>query len=676
MLLSIVAWANANGCKELYLQGKIDEAFELCTSMAQTSDEGSDDYLWTQLILFDIEFHKGDHEVALQMLLNLSKVDMSSGFRYELLRRQGHYFRVKKRFLQAKDYYQDALNIAEELNSDVKLAKSYNDLGLLYLKEKNYDESINFLIQSLKIKRQLNDPEYIRTTITNLGLLYFKTDEYDSAIEHYQEAEKILLDRNIEEDIISRLNLIHLYSYISSAYQKWGKTESAEKYLNLFLQHISEFKSDQESYNRLIILVELLIDNGNFETARTVLQKLSNDFDLSQNNQADYYYLHAVVAYEFDEIQSAKQYATQAWDELELHQTSNFKQELILLLSKIENKSGNYQQALNWYQQYHDIYSSDLNNKINQDFKIKKYEQALDNNRLNLVKSQLTNTKLEKRNYQILSVSLVALGLFLLLIVYLYYQKKIATKNNLLLNKDIEKHKALYELLENQPISFKNLFDNKPHPILVLDQKSELIYANFQLEEEEKKHLFTSLITPQSLALLNEEHLPEEKVSVPFNNKQLGTLKKYSQINVQKVLGSDFSIWSFCNPTTSIDLSTEINAINQFNYYLQQHHALDKQQTRKLIVDCMNTCINIWTKSTSSNRAEFADQSQVWKINIDDGRLRTRSLDRYLSISTVPKNPRILQVIKSCEFMLLHKKISTEDKQRIGFYLERLKQAV
>ena len=676
MLFGMATWVNANECKELYLQGKINDAFEVCSSMSQASPVDSYDYLWSQLILFDIEFHKGDHEVALQKLLKFSKLDMSSSFRYEVLRRQGHYFRVKKRYLPAKDYYQDALTIAEELNSNVKLAKSYNDLGLIFLKEKKYDESINLLTQSLKIKRELNDPEYIRTTITNLGLLYFKTDEYDSAIEHYQEAEKILLDRDIEQDIISRLNLIHLYSYISSAYNKWGKTELADQYLDLFLQHITEFKSDQESYNRLIILVELLIDNDSFESARTVLEKLSNEFELSQNNQADLYYLHAVLSFHFNEIQSAKKHALKAWAELELHKTSDLKQELTLLLSKIEDKLDNHQQALTWYLQYHDISFSDLNNKINQDFTIKKYEQALDNNRLNLVKSQLTNAQLEKRNYQILFVSAAALGIFLLLIVYLYYHKMITSKNNLLLNKDIEKHKALYKLLENQPISFKNLFDKKPYPILVLNQKSKLIYANFQIAEETKNDLMSSLKSPQTQALLNEELLPEEKVSIPFNQEQLGKLAKFNQLNVQKVLAGDFSIWSFCNLETTIDISAEINAINQFDYYLKQHNALDKQQTRKLIVDCMNMCLNVWTKSTSSNRAEFADQSKVWKINIDDGRLRTRSLDRYLSMSSVPKNPRTLQVVKSCEFMLSHKKIPTEDKQRIGFYLERLKQVI
>jgi hypothetical protein len=86
----------------------------------------------------------------------------------------------------------------------------------------------------------------------------------------------------------------------------------------------------------------------------------------------------------------------------------------------------------------------------------------------------------------------------------------------------------------------------------------------------------------------------------------------------------------------------------------------------------MTSYLTIWEKVTLSNRVEFADQSKVWKINIDEGRLRTRSLDKYLSVNSIPKNPRVNQVIKSCHFMLTLEKVKPLDRKKIEFYLQKL----
>jgi hypothetical protein len=86
----------------------------------------------------------------------------------------------------------------------------------------------------------------------------------------------------------------------------------------------------------------------------------------------------------------------------------------------------------------------------------------------------------------------------------------------------------------------------------------------------------------------------------------------------------------------------------------------------------MKYCLKVWKKRTMQNKIEFAYQSKIWKINVDDGRLRTRSLDKYFSINAIPKNPRIHQVIKSCHFMLTLKQLNQDERVKIKFYIEKL----
>ena len=81
-----------------------------------------------------------------------------------------------------------------------------------------------------------------------------------------------------------------------------------------------------------------------------------------------------------------------------------------------------------------------------------------------------------------------------------------------------------------------------------------------------------------------------------------------------------------------------------------------------LLVTAMHDCLAIWEKSTNTNKVELADQSKIWKISIDEGRLRTRSLDKYLSLKKLPENPRWRNVVKTCHFILSECTLDQNDR--------------
>ncbi len=81
------------------------------------------------------------------------------------------------------------------------------------------------------------------------------------------------------------------------------------------------------------------------------------------------------------------------------------------------------------------------------------------------------------------------------------------------------------------------------------------------------------------------------------------------------------------------------------------------------LVSTMIDALAIWEKATGTDRIELAEKSKVWTISIDNGTLRTRSLDKYLDIDKIPNNPRWRNVVKTCHYILSQAALSPEDRR-------------
>ncbi|SDG52655.1 response regulator [Pelagibacterium luteolum] len=78
----------------------------------------------------------------------------------------------------------------------------------------------------------------------------------------------------------------------------------------------------------------------------------------------------------------------------------------------------------------------------------------------------------------------------------------------------------------------------------------------------------------------------------------------------------------------------------------------DKLDYREAIVAVMTQSIALWRKAKGGSKIDFAEQSGVWRVNLDRSSLQARTLDKYLLIETLPANPRWRDVIQTAEFVL------------------------
>ncbi|MCP4577966.1 MAG: response regulator [Deltaproteobacteria bacterium] len=94
---------------------------------------------------------------------------------------------------------------------------------------------------------------------------------------------------------------------------------------------------------------------------------------------------------------------------------------------------------------------------------------------------------------------------------------------------------------------------------------------------------------------------------------------------------------------------------------------------RSAAVTVMQTAVKCWQEANGASKAELAKESNLWSVYVDrDGWGRTQTLDKYLSLSHLPKHPRYEKVIRTGEFVLNGCDLSHESREELEAALTHL----
>jgi hypothetical protein len=98
----------------------------------------------------------------------------------------------------------------------------------------------------------------------------------------------------------------------------------------------------------------------------------------------------------------------------------------------------------------------------------------------------------------------------------------------------------------------------------------------------------------------------------------------------------------------------------------------DDHEFRQKIVNLMILSLQCWELGTQKGKIELAEASRIWRIHVDGGRLRVRSMDRYLGLRRLPKFPRWHDVVRTAYFVLNTVKSDSSIKQELETSLDKL----
>lgn len=106
--------------------------------------------------------------------------------------------------------------------------------------------------------------------------------------------------------------------------------------------------------------------------------------------------------------------------------------------------------------------------------------------------------------------------------------------------------------------------------------------------------------------------------------------------------------------------------------------ALDdlQERFRQDLVGLMLAAVESWEEATRSTRIELAEKSRLWRVTIDDGRLRVRAMERYLALAKLPRQPRWREVLRTAYFVLAECQLSEARREDLRQRCERINQAI
>ena len=99
---------------------------------------------------------------------------------------------------------------------------------------------------------------------------------------------------------------------------------------------------------------------------------------------------------------------------------------------------------------------------------------------------------------------------------------------------------------------------------------------------------------------------------------------------------------------------------------------ITKDTFKETLIKAMVEAIDIWSRHTGKNRIDLAEKSKVWTVTIDNGTLRTRSMDKYLSQKNIPANPRWRKVVRTCHFILSDSSLNSVDRNLLNDNLNKI----
>jgi len=188
----------------------------------------------------------------------------------------------------AKRHFSRSLNLYEEINNPVGIARAKNGLAIVSVEEGKLKEGENLILEAMEILKNLQTPptesKVLRANILmNQGNLYHMRGEFKKAISQYKEAHKYVKDLETTE-----LTTGLLFYNMAIAYKTLEQPEKAEELLQKALEVAEEIKNRNLKALALSLKAEILAYGGKFSeahataiTAFTIFNQINNKANIA-----------------------------------------------------------------------------------------------------------------------------------------------------------------------------------------------------------------------------------------------------------------------------------------------------------------------------------------------------------------------------------------------------------
>lgn len=666
-------------------------------------------------------FSQGYYERALDYLVRFKDyIDISdtSNDYYRWLRIKGKIYYRLVNYNESLSAFRLALDGAKRSEDLYKISVSLNDVGALHKAREEYHYALQYFSESLKIKEQLELSKEMAMTLQNIGGLYNQLDDPHSAIRFYQRAESLFVSL---DTVKARADLAHLYEAMGEVVARHEGISEGIKLLEKSLDQYQALSGRERDRIRVMItLSKLLLQREDYSEALTLLEKAEvMEQDAGYSSSTLLKTLMAEALLKTSAFQPAVEYASEAL-ELSLSRDDIIeKADAYHVLYEIQKQLGDYSLALNHLNDYLRIQEKVWQQKADRQLtKLKsevRYQQS--EKELILLKKdyQIQNLQVSRQRSLLISVMSVMLLAAVMLFIYIRGKKKEAHE----LQSEIRRHESKYKSLEDSQKQLQNLLESTPEPIICIDPAGYILFTNKSFDQLSaissikikdqplskffpvlservkvldfsdddfslqliKGYLFESLTSRREMDVsIYSVDLADSYMILTFSELDAANVEvKSSLVNLYQFKEISENLHKMSGSLSEMDMQQVGDLLENLGLIERKLKSLSDQSSGKQnyddvrfeLANLMCLCVETWENSTGDDKISLAEKSRIWRVSIDNGSLRTRSMDRYLNFNTMPQKPRWRQVIRTAHFVLSHCELSEGQRRKLKTQLEK-----
>ncbi|MTI21172.1 sensor histidine kinase [Fulvivirga sp. RKSG066] len=295
--------------------GRYDSAQSALLKAIEVYEEEGDNVSMAKarLKLGNLYLVKGDIKKAKGLMDEALSIYQSSGYNFgiaEAKRNLGSFYSTIGDYTKASQLLFEAVAIFEKQKNRNELAKSYNELSWVYQAQGSYDIAKNYVMRAMDLSKEINN-RYIESEAYNYyGVLLDLEDSLGVALEAHeealslrqeigdkkgiaasmynmayimeqlnenQEARRLYIDSyKIEQEIGNVLGVAISEYTLGGFYTKLGFYDSAEYFLNVSRESLSELNSKENLVYNYLYSAELYEKLDRFKEATTYYRRYIN----------------------------------------------------------------------------------------------------------------------------------------------------------------------------------------------------------------------------------------------------------------------------------------------------------------------------------------------------------------------------------------------------------------
>lgn len=571
--------------------------------------------------------------------------------RLALIRQRGVLDYRRERMPQALVHFRCALQLAESTEDREEVARELNAVGSTLRRLGDYRGALEHLTRALQLQRSAAGP--VAAVLNNIGDVYRALGEPEQALQHYAQAREAYRERDEPG------HAAHVAESMAVVQLDLGQAEAAAAQLEQALDTYRQL--DRRDYAIRVHgwLIRAALAQGRSDDAE--------DWRSAGEALASSHRLSLPLSFEIQAARSqritgqARVAATRLQQALQPDTSSHAERaEAFEELSAAQQALGDWPAALASLRQAQ--HEERAHRQASHDRALgwlrTRFEAAEQERRIAALEAdnRMRAATLAQRTLQLLlSLACAAAALLLLwLLLQRRRQRERIEQAARLARKEqeAERYRRDAALLEQDRQRLRALLDSRSDALCLIDPDGRVLAANQAarsrlggLGEDPQGQLLPALLGLRD----------ESAFSAALERLEDGQAQVLAFADATPSAGRlRLSPWSEGDGMIVVELADDRAPASAAAALPGGDSATTDpvELFRRQLVELMLASVEAWERSSGRSRLDLAEDSRIWRVAIDDGRLRARSMERYLSLPRLPRQPRWRDVLRTAYHVL------------------------